>query len=156
MLIDITFKNIKHAFFQPCDNEMIILLHFHLVHPIKIGKKLELDIQFYTEAGLQAEDIDIRRTNDDDEMEQEERERAQRKKLNEEFQSFIRLVESQAKDQIEFDVPYKELKFEGAPNKANVMLYPTVHCLVNLTETPFFIMNLEEIEVAHFERITVI
>ena len=138
---------------------MIILLHFHLVNPIKIGKKLESDIQFYTEAGLQAEDIEMRKrstNNDDDEIEQEERERAQRKKLNEEFQSFIRLVESQAKDLIEFDVPYKELKFEGAPNKANVMLYPTVHCLVNLSETPFFIMNLEEIEVAHFERITVI
>jgi len=33
------------------------------------------------------------------------------------------------------------------------MLFPTVHCLVNLTETPFFIMPLEEIETAHFERI---
>jgi len=154
--IDVTFKNIKHAFFQPCDNEMIILMHFNLIHPLKIGKKMEADVQFYTEAGLQAEDIDMRRRpgNDDDEMEQEERERAQRKKLNEEFQAFIKAVENQAKDQIEFDIPYKELGFEGAPNKANVMLYPTVHCLVNLTETPFFIMPLDEIETAHFERIT--
>lgn len=28
--VDILYNNIKHAFFQPCDNEMIILLHFHL------------------------------------------------------------------------------------------------------------------------------
>lgn len=28
--IDVLYNNIKHAFFQPCDNEMIILLHFHL------------------------------------------------------------------------------------------------------------------------------
>lgn len=28
--IDILYNNIKHAFFQPCDGEMIILLHFHL------------------------------------------------------------------------------------------------------------------------------
>jgi len=154
--IDLAYKNIKHAFFQPCDNEMIILLHFNLYHPIKIGKKMETDIQFYTEAGLQAEDIDMRRRpgNDDDEMEQEERERAQRKKLNEEFVAFTKAVEAQAKDQVEFDIPYRELGFEGAPNKANVMLYPTVHCLVNLTESPFFIMPLDEVECAHFERIT--
>ncbi len=28
--IDVLYNNIKHAFFQPCDNEMIILLHFNL------------------------------------------------------------------------------------------------------------------------------
>ena len=28
--IDILYNNIKHAFYQPCDGEMIILLHFHL------------------------------------------------------------------------------------------------------------------------------
>ena len=28
--IDVLYNNIKHAFFQPCDGEMIILLHFHL------------------------------------------------------------------------------------------------------------------------------
>lgn len=38
----------------------------------------------------------MRRTgrNDDDEWEQEERERAQRKKLNEEFENFIKNVET--------------------------------------------------------------
>lgn len=154
--IDVTFNNIKHAFFQPCDNEMIILIHFNLHKPIIIGKKRSYDVQFYTEAGLQAEDLDIRRRgNDDDEYEQEERERAQRKKLNEEFRSFTRAVEAAAKDQIEFDVPYRELAFEGAPFKSSVKLYPTVHCLVNLTDTPFFIMTLDEIEVAHFERVQV-
>lgn len=28
--VDILYNNIKHAIFQPCDGEMIILLHFHL------------------------------------------------------------------------------------------------------------------------------
>lgn len=28
--VDILYNNIKNAFFQPCDSEMIILLHFHL------------------------------------------------------------------------------------------------------------------------------
>lgn len=34
--IDVLYNNIKHAFFQPCDNEMIILLHFHLKVFLKI------------------------------------------------------------------------------------------------------------------------
>jgi len=55
--IELIFKNIKHAFFQPCDNEMIILLHFHLFSPVMVGKKKSVDIQFYTEAGVQVVDI---------------------------------------------------------------------------------------------------
>lgn len=68
--VDIIFKNIKHAFFQPCDNQLIILVHFHLYRPIMLGKKRSYDIQFYTEAGLVAEDLDFRRRgNDEDEIE---------------------------------------------------------------------------------------
>lgn len=36
---DILFSNIKHLFFQPCDNELIVLVHVHLKSPIMIGKK---------------------------------------------------------------------------------------------------------------------
>ncbi len=28
--VEILYSNIKHAIFQPCDNEIIILVHFHL------------------------------------------------------------------------------------------------------------------------------
>jgi nucleosome binding factor SPN SPT16 subunit len=35
---DILYNNIKSGFFQPCDGEMIILLHFHLKHAIMFGK----------------------------------------------------------------------------------------------------------------------
>ena len=59
MQIDITYKNIKHAFYQPCDGEMIIILHFHLKNSILIGKKKCLDVQFYTEAGIQTEDLGL-------------------------------------------------------------------------------------------------
>lgn len=111
-------------------------------------------MQFYTEAGMQAEDLDYRkRGHDEDEIEQERKERAQRKKLNEEFRMFCRAVENAAKGQIEFEEPYRELGFQGAPSKANVDLFPTIHCLVNLTDTPFFIMSLDEVELAHFERV---
>lgn len=39
MLADILFSNIKHLFFQPCDHEVIVLIHVHLKSPIMIGKK---------------------------------------------------------------------------------------------------------------------
>ncbi|KAK6911688.1 LOW QUALITY PROTEIN: FACT complex subunit Spt16 domain [Dillenia turbinata] len=42
--VDIMYGNIKHAFFQPTENEMITLLHFHL-H----GNKQNKDVQFYVE-----------------------------------------------------------------------------------------------------------
>ncbi|CAG8748511.1 2674_t:CDS:2, partial [Dentiscutata heterogama] len=48
--LDILFSNIKHLFFQPCDNELIVLLHIHLNNPIIHGKKKTKDIQFYREA----------------------------------------------------------------------------------------------------------
>lgn len=41
--IEILYNNIKHAFYQPCDGEMIILLHFHLKVKQK-SKKLSQDL----------------------------------------------------------------------------------------------------------------
>ena len=37
--IDLLFSNIKHLFFQPCDHELLVILHVHLKSPIMIGKK---------------------------------------------------------------------------------------------------------------------
>ena len=45
------YRNIKHAFFQPADNEMVTILHFHLINPIMLGNKKTKDVQFYTEVG---------------------------------------------------------------------------------------------------------
>jgi len=153
--IDIIYSNIKHAFFQPAENELIVLIHFHLYDPIMVGKKKIQDIQFFTEAGAQADDLDTkkRRLNDQDELHQEQRERQARQRLNEEFQKFIEAVENHAKDAIEFDVPYRDLGFFGVPGKSNVLLLPTVNCLVHLTEFPSFVLTLDEIEIAHFERV---
>jgi len=161
--IVINYENIKHAIFQSCEQEMIVLLHFSLHQPLLIGKALTLgkkkshDIQFYTEAGVQTEDLDFKRRNlsEYEEMEQEEREKAQRRRLNKEFELFTKAVEAQARNKIAFETPYRELGFYGTPNRSQVFIVPTVNCLVNLIEMPFFIMPIEEIEVAHFERIQV-
>jgi len=48
-IIDVMFSNIKHSLFQPCENEVMVLIHFHLKNPVLIGKKKTKDVQFFTE-----------------------------------------------------------------------------------------------------------
>lgn len=48
-ILDVMYRNIKHALFQPAENEMITILHMHLHNPIMVGNKKTKDVQFYTE-----------------------------------------------------------------------------------------------------------
>lgn len=57
------------------------------------------------------------------------------------------------KQEIEFDTPFRELGFPGAPFRSTVLLQPTSGCLVNLTEWPPFVITLEDIELVHYERV---
>ncbi|CDJ57688.1 transcription elongation factor FACT 140 kDa, putative [Eimeria maxima] len=154
-VVDVTYSNIKHAILQPCERELIVLVHFHLKTPILVGKKRTLDVQFYTEAGTQTDDLDNRRTrsyHDPDETLDEMREREMKKKLNGEFKRFVQQVEEVSK--VEFDLPYRELKFSGVPLKSNVEILPTANCLVHLVEWPPFVLPLEDIEIVSFERVS--
>lgn len=47
------YRNIRFAFFQPAENDMITLVHFHLHNPIMIGNKKTKDVQFYAEVRKQ-------------------------------------------------------------------------------------------------------
>nr|XP_023020384.1 FACT complex subunit spt16 [Leptinotarsa decemlineata] len=66
---------------------------------------------------------------------------------------FRNRVESMTKQEIEFDTPFRELGFPGAPFRSTVLLQPTSGCLVNLTEWPPFVITLEDVELVHFERV---
>jgi len=118
--VDISYSNIKHAIFQNCEGELIIIIHFHLHQPIMIGKKKTCDVQFYTEAGIQTEDLDFKKKHhtDYEEMEEEEREKAMRRRLNKEFELFCRAVEQCSNDQVKFESPYRELGFYGTPHRS--------------------------------------
>jgi len=87
-----------------------------------------------------------------EELQEEQRERNLKRRLNQECQSFVKKVEDQV-GTLEFDIPYRELGFYGVPFRNNVLLQPTVHCLVNLVEYPFFVLTLEEVQIAYFERV---
>jgi len=148
--IDIMYKNIKQTFFQPAQNELIVLIHLHLHNSIMVGKKRTNDIQFCTEVMEVSQSLEGRRY-DAEELEDEQRERQMRQRLNTEFQNFVNKLEEIA--QLEVDMPYRELGFYGVPFRSSVFLQPTVHCLVNLTEIPFFVIPLSDIEIAYFERV---
>jgi hypothetical protein len=49
--VDVMYRNIKHAFFQPAEKEMITLVHFHLHNYIMVGTKKMKDVQFFVEVG---------------------------------------------------------------------------------------------------------
>ncbi|KAB7506147.1 FACT complex subunit spt16 [Armadillidium nasatum] len=152
--VDILYNNIKHAFFQPCEGEMIILLHFHLKHAIMFGKKKHVDVQFYTEVGEITTDLGKHQhMHDRDDLSAEQAERELRHKLTSAFKSFTDKVETLTKNQVEFDTPFRELGFSGAPFRSTVLLQPTSGCLVNLTEWPPFVIVLDDVELVHFERV---
>ena len=158
-VVDIMYNNIKYAIFQPCENEIMVLIHFHLKNPIMIGKKKHIDVQFFTEVvdASQAVDNGRRSMYDPDEMDDEQRERQLRKRLNQAFKDFCKKVDGVAKKHnyhLEFDIPYRDLGFTGNPHKEMVQVLPTLNCLVNLTETPFFVVDLDNVDHVHFERVT--
>lgn len=49
-------------------------------------------------------------------------------------------VEGMTKQEIEFDTPFRDLGFPGAPYRSTVLLQPTSGCLVNLTEWVMYIL----------------
>ncbi|KAH3767794.1 FACT complex subunit SPT16 [Pelomyxa schiedti] len=156
--IDIMYKNIKHAFFQPAEKDLIVLIHFHLHHPIMIGQKKTIDVQFYTEVMELSASLDHanrRLARDEDEIEEEQRDRKRIEKLNSDFHNFTKNVEDMvdgtgdnSHSLVEFDMPYRALAFSG------VLLQPTSNCLVNLSEPPPFVLSLDEVEVVHLERVS--
>ncbi|XP_016116493.1 FACT complex subunit SPT16-like, partial [Sinocyclocheilus grahami] len=56
-------------------------------------------------------------------------------------------------EELEFDVPFRDLGFQGAPYRSTCLLQPTSSSLCNVTEWPPFVVTLDEVELVHFERV---
>ena len=157
--VDVLFSNVKHLFFQPCAHEMIVLIHVHLKTPIMIGKRKTRDVQFYREATeMQFDETGNRRRKhrygDEEEFEAEQEERRRRAALDREFKAFAEKISDAGKDEgVDVDIPFREIGFNGVPNRSNVLIQPTTDAVVQLTEPPFLCITLNEIEIAHLERV---
>ena len=159
--VDVVFSNVKHLFFQPCVGELIVIIHVHLKNPIMIGKRKTKDVQFYREATDMAFDETGNRKRkhrygDEEEFEQEQEERRRRAELDRQFKAFAEKISDAGRDyNISVDIPFRELSFNGVPHRSNVLMAPATDALAQLTEPPFTVITLDEIEVAHLERIQV-
>ena len=160
--IDILFSNIKNLFFQSCKGELIVIIHIHLKNPILMGKKKIQDIQFYREASDMAVDetgtgrrsqMKFRRYGDEDELEQEQEERRKRAALDKEFKYFADAIAEASHGMLNVENTFRDLGFQGVPNRSAVFCMPTTDCLVQLVEPPFLVVNLEEIEMCILERV---
>jgi nucleosome binding factor SPN SPT16 subunit len=159
--VDVMYRNIKHAFLQPAEKEMITVIHFHLHNHIMVGNKKTKDLQFYVEVMdvVQTLGGGKRSAYDPDEIEEENRERDRKNKINMDFQNFVnRVLDLWGQPQfkvldLEFDQPLRELGFHGVPHKASAFIVPTSSCLVELVETPFVVITLNEIEIVNLERV---
>lgn len=151
--VEIVYANIRSAFYQEADRETIVCVHFHLKHDIVVGKKKTKDVQFYIEvmeAAVRLNDT-RRRQFDQDELEEEQRERDMRNRTNKLFLKFTKEVED--RHGLEFDIPYRSLAFSGAPRSSAVTLLPTVNCIIDVIDWPPFVLHLQDVEIAHFERV---
>jgi nucleosome binding factor SPN SPT16 subunit len=159
--LEIIYGNIKTAVFQPCEGEHVVLLHFHLRHPLLIGKKKFREVQFYTEVVERVVAVDGRGRSDydPDELNEEDRERQLRVKLNKAFKTFATKVEdSAALDAAStfrtFEVPPRDLAFAGAWAKEMTTVLLSSNAIVAVVDRPPLVVPVEDIELVHFERVT--
>ncbi|XP_026393212.1 FACT complex subunit SPT16-like isoform X1 [Papaver somniferum] len=142
--IDIMYSNVKHAFFQYGEEEkdgdetIPPLLHLHLRNPIKVGTEMEKDIQFrmvHTFKGRKRSAHDSCKFGD----------------LNRVMRNFLAEV-----DRIWRPLPFlfcrevqREYGFKGElPLKEPRVFCLTEPCIVDLVKAPFFVVTLEEVEIA--------
>ncbi|KAL3231394.1 FACT complex subunit SPT16 [Nakaseomyces bracarensis] len=160
--IDILFSNIKNLIFQSCKGELIVVIHIHLKNPILMGKKKIQDVQFYREASDVSVDETgtgrrnqnkFRKYGDEDELEQEQEERRKRAMLDKEFKYFADAIAEASNGLVSVESTFRDLGFQGVPNRSAVFCMPTTDCLVQLIEPPFLVVNLEEIEICILERV---
>lgn len=150
--VDIVYRNIKHAFVQTCENELIVIMHFNLKNPILVGKKKRDDIQFVREIGTQADTIKANARSDYEEYELEIQEQRRKEKYNQEFLNFAEKIK-ELNPKLEFDMPFRDFAFEGSPFKSSLWLMPTKCAIISLVETPFFVLSFDDIELVYFERV---
>jgi len=54
---------------------------------------------------------------------------------------------------LNYEEPDFENQFTGVAHRDNVTFLPTENCLINIIEFPFFVLCMEDVHVAFFERV---
>ncbi|MCL7033839.1 hypothetical protein MKW94_009840 [Papaver nudicaule] len=139
------FDNIKKSFFRFGDKRMPPLLHFHLHHSIMIGTEKTKDIEFHFVQWPLGQKMS-------DKIEKEKQ--IKDGGHNEDLKNFVDKVNarwsSQPSSPFSFEVLEKEREFYGVlPSKASAAVALTLYYLLVLTEAPFVVIPLREIEIVN-------
>ena len=164
-VVDVLYPNIKYFFFMRGERELKVCIHFYLKNPIMVGKKKTRHLQFFTEVQEGSSDLRGRGGGyDPDELEDEDRQRKLIAKLNRTFGQFCKQSMEIASangydlDELELvnkDEAQRQRGFLGMPHKEMVLIQPTAHCLVNLSEKDPFVLSVDEVEHIHFQRLSI-
>tara|TARA_B110000305_G_C18885788_1_gene379637 strand:- start:75 stop:479 length:405 start_codon:yes stop_codon:yes gene_type:complete len=77
--------------------------------------------------------------------------------LTRKFYHFSKLIQDQSEktsSPLSFEIPSEDVSFQGCPMKSVVKIRPTSSCLIAISEYPFFVQDIKDIEAVHFERIS--
>ncbi|KAI3992239.1 hypothetical protein MKX01_029960 [Papaver californicum] len=118
------------------EKKMLPLLHFQLHHPIKVGTEETKHIQFrlvLASVGKRISD------NDPDKFEKEKQ--TSDRGRSEDLKNFV--------DKVEWQKPRPPFPFREASD----VFVLTLSSLVHLTNTPFFVVNFQDIEIVNLARL---
>lgn len=152
--VELLYRNIQHAFFQDGKYDTVILFHFMMNPPVIVQNHTVTHIQFYNEimdASLNIDKND-RYYTEADEAREEEREKRIRAKYNHLYTEFINKLKDE-KVPVKFEFPFRDLKFGGTIKRNTCTLQPTISCLVNITDSPYKVIELDTIDIVVFERL---
>lgn len=54
---------------------------------------------------------------------------------------------------LEFEIPFRELGFNGVPHRQTGFLMPSVNALVELIDMPFTVITMTEVNIVNLERV---
>ena len=99
-----------------------------------------------------AEDVIGRGRGDD--SDDEERQKEIKRRIDRDFLAWTKSCEEFTNKIFEFEIPNRSLGFYGTTFRSNVLLQPTKSCIINITESTFFVFAIDDVEVVWFERMT--
>ena len=158
---DLLFSQVSSAFYQPCYDNDIVMIHFRLKSPVIINNKKTRDVQYYAQVGMLVDEVSDVSTNrkrtrtkslDDENEDKIFDQRVM--KLEKAFESFAAAVFKESNEVFEFEEPDLEDVFTAAFGYSSEPIFTTNNHLISLFSKEPLVVKFTDLEVAAFERTT--
>lgn len=147
-VLEVPFSNIKSVFVSTNEN---FLIHFNLHEYLLFNNKKTKNVQFSKEFVARISDT-TKFSDARTEIMHEKEDERKRENFKRELIAFARKIEEITNS---ITINYCQSNFfTGIPFKSSAIIEIAENCLVSIQEAPFLIIDLDDIEVAGFERIT--